>query len=242
MTKDKHTLTVEPRKITGRKVKILRREGLAPANIFGSKIKSAGIQVDAKQFLKLYDQVGDTGLIDLQVKGEKQARPTLVHLLQTHPVTGQLLHVDFRQVDLTQKITAHVPVELVGESPAVEQKGGILVHSLDEVEVEALPADFPDKFEIDISSLLEIGDSLHVSDLKVDAAKVVIQTPPDTVVASVEAPKEEEEEQPEVKPEDVEATEEKGKAEPDSGEAKPEKKAKDKEATSPDSKPAEPSE
>ena len=203
---DKHTLSVEPRTILGRKVKQLRAQGLIPANIFGSKVKSTGIQVDAKEFLKLYDQVGDTGLIDLQITGEKQTRPVLVHLIQTHPVLGEPLHVDLRQVDLKEKITAQVPIELVGESPAIDQKGGILVQLLNEVEVEALPTDFPEKIEIDISTLSELGDSLHVSDLKLDTKKLTILNDAESTVAHIESPKEEKVET-EIKPEEVEVTE-----------------------------------
>ncbi len=225
-----HPLTSEPRKITGRQVKKLRAQGLLPANIFGSKVKSQAIQVDQKDFLKTYQQVGDTGLIELTVKGEKTPRPALVHLIQTHPVTDMPLHVDFRQVDLKEKITADVPIELVGESPAVEQKGGILVQVMDEIEVEALPTDLPEKYELDISKLVEIEDSLLVSDLKVDTKKVTLQAEPEATVAKVEAPQEEEEEAPAPSPEEVEATEEKGEEEPK--EAESEEKGEAKEETS----------
>lgn len=229
-----HTLTAEPRKLTGRKVKALRKQGLTPANIFGSHVKSTSIQVDAKNFLKLYQSVGDTGIIELTIEGEKKPRHTMVHHLQAHPVSGDLIHVDLREVDLAKKITAHVPVELTGDSPAVKQ-GGILTQPLDEVEIEALPTDFPEKIEIDISGLAEVGHTLHVSDLEIDTSKLSILTDMEAVIATVEAPKAEEEEKPEAKPEDVEATAEKGEAEKKEGETKDEEKTQSK-----DQKPAGP--
>lgn len=232
---EKHTLTAEPRQVTGRKVKQIRQQGLAPANIFGSQIRSLAIQLPQSDFLDTYQEVGDTGLIYLKIQGEKDPRPALVHLIQTDPVKGNLIHIDFRQVDLKAKITAHVPVELTGESPAAEQHGGILVHDLDEVEVEALPTDFPESIEIDISTLKEIGESLHVSDLKIDTKKLTILTDSESIVAHVEAPKEEEEESPAPSPDDVEVTEE-AKDDSESEESSDQESAPDTEQGSEESK------
>jgi len=135
MTKQTHTLSAEKRTVSGHKVKRLRKQDILPANIFGSKVDSLSIQLPLKEFTNTYKETGDTGLIDLSVEGESKTRPVLVHKLQAHPVSGQLLHVDFRQVDLKAKITAEVPVELIGESPAVHQ-GGVLTHPLTAIEVE----------------------------------------------------------------------------------------------------------
>jgi large subunit ribosomal protein L25 len=198
------TLTSEPRKILGRKVKQLRREGLLPANIYGKDVKSLSIQLSAPDFTKVFAQVGETGLIDLTVKGEKSSRPVLVHHFQIHPVSDLPIHVDFRQVDLKQKIAASVPVEITGEAPAVAQKGGVLIQPISEIEVEALPADFPDKFTIDVSSLVEINDSILLKDIKYDQSKVTIELDQETLIAKVEPPTKEEEE---VKPAEEEAVE-----------------------------------
>ena len=156
-------LTAKSRKTLGRKVKKLRREGLLPANLYGKKIKSLALELPAAEFLKVYKQEGETGLIDLKINS--QTHPVLVHNLQIHPVTDEPLHVDFRQVSLTEKTTADVPIEIRGDAPAVEQKKGILIQPLNEIEVEALPADLPDQILVDVSKLDEVGQSISVADL-----------------------------------------------------------------------------
>lgn len=160
-------LITEKRKITGRKVKILRREGILPANIYGKEIKSLSVQLNLKSFLPVYKQVGETGLVELKIAGEEKNRPVLIHNVQFDPLKDQPIHADFYQVDLKKKVTTEVPIELVGESPAVSQKIGILIQPLNEVEVEALPTELPDKFELDISSLKVVDDAVTVADLKV---------------------------------------------------------------------------
>lgn len=187
---DKHTLKAEARKISGRKIKTLRKQGLLPANIFGKKVKSTSIQIPVKEFQNVYKQVGETGLVDLKVGSED--RPVLVHNIQVHPITDELLHVDFLQVDLKEKVTANVPVTIIGESPAEKQNLGTVVQQLNEIEVEALPADLPEKFEIDKSTLLEVDQAIKVSDLKVDRSKVEIKTDAEAIVAKVEPPQKEE--------------------------------------------------
>src|SRR3990167_3977700 len=112
---DTKTLKAEDRKIEGRKVKALRKQNVITANIFGNKIKSKSIQVSLKDFENLYKEVGETGVINLDFGSEK--RPVLVHDVQLNPKTDKVLHIDFHQVDLKEKIEAEVPVELIGESP-----------------------------------------------------------------------------------------------------------------------------
>ena len=121
MTNQAITLKAENRVVTGRHVRKLRREGIVPANIFGKKIKSANIQLDTKEFLKVYDQAGETTLINISIPGAAE-KPVLVSNIQVHPVTGVIVHVDFHQVDLKEKVTATVPVELTGEAPAAKKQ------------------------------------------------------------------------------------------------------------------------
>ncbi|NMC99759.1 MAG: 50S ribosomal protein L25 [Bacteroidales bacterium] len=187
---DKKTLKADIRTITGRKVKTVRKQGLLPANIYGKKIKSESVQVNKKEFEELYKEVGETGLVSLQI--EKDEHPVLVSNVQLHPVTNEPIHVDFREVDLKTKVTASVPVEVVGESPAEKQGIGTVVQYINEVEVEALPADLVEKFEVDTSLLSEVDQAIFVKDLKVDASKVEIKTNPDEIVAKVEPPQKEE--------------------------------------------------
>lgn len=183
---NKHTLKAEPRTITGRKVKTLRNKGLVPSNVFGKKIESQAIQVEEKEFKEVYKEAGETGLIELIIGSEK--KPVLVHGIQLNPKTDGLLHVDFLQVDLKEKVEAQVPVELVGESPAEKQSLGTVVLYINEVTVEALPADFPEKFEVDKSVLVDVDQAIYIKDLKVDSGKIEIKADAEEIVAKVDAP------------------------------------------------------
>src|SRR3989344_8858999 len=137
---DKVTLIAEKRTISGRKVKTLRGKGLIPANVFGKKIKSFAVQVSAKEFEKVFTQVGETGIVELSVKnGQTHKTSVLVSNVQKNPVTDSTIHIDFRQVDLKEKIEAAVPIEFTGESPAEKTGVGTLVSYVNEVLVEALP-------------------------------------------------------------------------------------------------------
>jgi large subunit ribosomal protein L25 len=189
---DKLILKAEDRKVFGRKVKKLRKEGLLPANIFGKKVKSKSVQVDSKEFQETYKQSGETGIIELAVGTEKI--PALVHGIQLNPKSEELLHVDFFQVDLKEKVEANVPVELIGESPAEKQAMGTVVQYINEITVEALPMDLPEKFEVDTSLLSEVDQAVYVKDLKVDSGKVSIQNDGEDIVAKVEPPQKIEEE------------------------------------------------
>ena len=187
---DKKILKGEERKLSGRKVKTIRTAGFLPGNIYGKKIKSQAVQVDKKEFETLYKDVGETGLITLQVGSGEHA--VLINNVQKHPVTDQPIHIDFREVDLKTKVTAQVPVEVFGESPAEKQGIGTVVQYLKEIEIEALPADLLEKFEVDTGTLSEVDQAIYVKNLKVDKSKVEIKTNGDEIVAKVEPPQKEE--------------------------------------------------
>lgn len=246
---EKTALQAEKRTTTGRKVKKLRQEGLLPANIYGKKVKSLAVQVDLKSFSPIYKETGETGLVELKVKGETKARPVLIHNVQLNPVDDQPIHADFYQVDLKEKVTTEVPIELIGESPAVKEKIGILIQPLTEVEIEALPAELPDKFEVNIGELKKVGDAVTVSGLKIPTG-VKVLTDVKQTLAKIEPPAEEEAAPPPVEeaPAEAVAGEEKpteeaakapaeekkppeeGKAPPESGELAKEKVEKEKKA------------
>ncbi|MEK7498162.1 MAG: 50S ribosomal protein L25, partial [Patescibacteria group bacterium] len=152
-------------------------------------IKSEAVQVDAKEFAKVFDKAGETGIVEL-VEG-KTTRPVLVHDVQIHAVTNEPLHVDFMQVDLKVKVTATVQVEVEGESPAEKSGIGTLVQQLQEIEVEALPADLPEKFIVDATKLEEVDQAILVKDLDYDKSKVEVKTDPESIVAKVEPPQKE---------------------------------------------------
>lgn len=176
-------LAAQKRSVLGHKVKKLRKDGFIPAHVFGHKIKTVHVQVKTGEFHKVFEKAGETGIISLSVDSEK--RPVLVRNLQIHPVTDEPLHIDFYQVNLTEKVKVNVPLEIVGESPAVEKKIGLLLTPVSEVEIEALPADLPENIEVDISKLSEIGSEIKVKDLKVDRSKVEVLTDEELVVAQV---------------------------------------------------------
>lgn len=186
----KTVLKAEKRTLEGRKVKNLRKEGFLPGNIYGKKIKSEAVQIVLKDFQKTYKEVGETGLLTLTIGSTE--KPVLIHNLQLNPVSDAPIHVDFLQVDLKEKIEADIPVELVGESPAEKQALGTVVQYINEIRVEALPTDFPEKFEVDTSKLAEVDQAVTVKDLNYDKSKIEIKTGLDEIVVKVEPPQKEE--------------------------------------------------
>ena len=191
---DKHTLTAQKREVVGRKVKTLRAQGLLPANIYGKKVKSQSISVGLKDFEDIFKKAGETSLVTLVLKnGKSEERAVLISNVQKDPISETPIHIDFRQVDLKEKVTAEVPVELKGESPAEKTSVGTVVQYIDEIEVEALPGDLPEKFVVDVSSLAEVDQAIFVKDLEIDKAKVTLKVAPEEIVVKVEPPQKEEE-------------------------------------------------
>lgn len=162
--------TFQVQKRTEDKPKKLRRTGIIPGNIFGGK-QPLAVQMGDQDFRRLYEDVGETGLVYIQVGDTKEQHPVLVEEVQTNPVDGSIFHVSFKKVDLTEKVDAMVPVETVGEFDVPQ---GVLMVVKDEIEVEALPADLPEKFEIDVSILKEIGQVVAYKDLQYDRTKVTL--------------------------------------------------------------------
>lgn len=182
----KHSLNVAKRTVFGRKVKNLRNEGKVPATVYGKKVKSLSIECELKAFEEVLKDAGETGVVELTVKNGKAAdkRPVLVHTVQRHPVTDAILHVEFRQVDLKEKVEASVPLVHTGECPAVEKKTGVLLTLIDSVDVEALPTDLPENIEVDISALSEEGQEIAVKDLKTPK-DVTILTDEESIVVRI---------------------------------------------------------
>src|SRR3990167_999762 len=225
-------LTAQKRTVLGRKVKTLRREGVIPAHVFGHKVKTIHVQVKAGEFDKVFEKTGETGIIDLAIDGEK--RPVLVKNVQTHPVSDIPLHIDFYQVNLLEKVKVQVPLEIIGEAPAVHKKIGLLLTPVTEIEVEALPADLLEKIEVDVSHFENVGDEIKVKDLKVDRAKIEIHTDEELVVAQIGelVTREMEEVEAEIEAEQAEVAEEKAAEEgaaPTEGEGEEAKEAEAKE-------------
>jgi len=209
--KQRPTIEAKVREMKGKKVKRLRQMGIMPASVYGKDFKSMTIQMDAKEANLMFEEHGESGLIDLQV--EKETFPVLFKNPQFHPVTGDLVHVDMYKVDLKEKTTVEVPIEIIGESASVKL-GNVLINVIDSVEVEALPTDLPENFVVDISKLATLEDMITVADLEYDKAIMTVITDAEQVIVKTEEPKEEEvviaETLPEVEGEAEKAKEEGG--------------------------------
>lgn len=179
---DRIALKAEEREILGKKVKNLRSKGFIPAHVFGKNLNTEHVTVSALDFKKVYDQVGETGLIDLKIGAEK-IRPVLIRGVQLDPVRDNLLHIDFYQVNLAEKVKVAVPIEIFGEeAEAVHTGEAVVIQPISEIEVEALPGDLPEKITVDITSLQAIDDAILVSSLKVPEGVTVLADPEAVVV------------------------------------------------------------
>jgi large subunit ribosomal protein L25 len=182
-------LKAQERAVTGHKVKHLRGQGIMPAVLYGKKQDSVTLQVPLKDFEQTLKQAGESTLVYLSV-GE-QVHPTIINDVARHPLTGNPIHADFYKVRLDEKIKASVPVVFVGESPAVKDLAGIFIRNVNELEVEALPADLPHQIEVDISKLAKFGDQITLKDVKV--VNAVLVGGEDEIIATIQEPKSEEE-------------------------------------------------
>lgn len=182
-------LNGDVRKLLGKKVKQLRRDGLIPANVYGKGLASQAIQVKLPDFQVIFKQVGETGLVELKVDGK--SHPVLVKNLQMNYLTETPLHVDFYEVNLKEKVKTMVPVVLVGEAKAVVEKIGVLLQTLSQVEVEALPDRIPENIQANVEKLDQIGSGITVADLKVEEG-IAILTDPGVTIARIAEPAKEE--------------------------------------------------
>ncbi len=189
---DTLTVTLHPRIITGKRVKQIRREGLVPVHMYGSGIDDMALQVEMLDLRKVLIQAGANVPISVTVEGSDDENVCFVREVQRHPVSEDILHVDFLRVDVTQTVTADVPIVLTGISPAVEDDSGVLIQAISIVNVEALPMDMPESLELDISVIEDFNKTLHVADIP-GIERFTIHTDAGLLVASVVPPKVEEE-------------------------------------------------
>jgi len=181
---DKIELKVANREILGKKVKHLRRQGITPVHVFGHGIQSLALQCDTKELERVLSQAGQTKLINLKLAKEKKRRTVVVREFDRDWRRGELVHVDFYQVKMEEKIRLEVPVVLVGESPALESKANMLDHELGTLTVECLPARIPSRIEVDVSSLAELDQTIRVKDVSLDKDIAVLNNP-DLVVVKI---------------------------------------------------------
>ena len=186
-------LAVERRDAIGRAaVRKLKARGVVPAVVYGGKEKPEPLQVLRRDVsVMLSHASGENILVELEIAGENATRAALVQEVQHSPVGGDVLHIDFHAVSMDEKIEADVPLEPVGTANGVKNFGGLLEQSLRALTVSCLPRDLPDKITVDVSNL-NIGDSIHVRDIKLPNG-VAAKVQPELTVFSVLAPIVEEE-------------------------------------------------
>jgi large subunit ribosomal protein L25 len=175
-------LAADERTVTGKQVKELRREGFVPGVLYGREFDSLSLQFDERVLSRVLSQVGGSQLISVNVEGKKAPEMALVREVQRDPIRGTVLHVDLYRVLMTERLTAEVPLAVVGESPIITKNEGILLHGLSSIEVECLPGDLVDSIEVDLSTLLQVDDAIMVADLAIPAGIDVLTDPEETVV------------------------------------------------------------
>lgn len=181
-----------PLTVTGRDLKKnaknMRKAGTVPAVIYGN-IKNTPVECSSKEFHSVFAKAGENTLVEVTMEGKKV--PCLIHAVTYDPVSSAYEHVDFYAVDMTKKVTTHVPVHFTGESPAVKNEGGVLLTVHSQLEVSCLPSDIPSHFTVDLSVLEKLRDSFTVAKLKVPSG-VTIKESPDTAIVIVQEPRKEE--------------------------------------------------
>lgn len=183
-------LKAQIRKELGKKTKVLRRAGFLPAVLYGENIPSHPIAIPYQNFERVYHETGGSTLLKLELEGKPFN--VLIYDIKKDALSGNYLHADFYAVRMDKEIKTKVPIEFIGESPAVKNDGGILVKVLQEIEVEALPQNLPHGLKIDLTGLLTVGTCLFVKDILLPKGVRTI-TNPEEVAVLIEAPRSEEE-------------------------------------------------
>ncbi|HRY52465.1 MAG TPA: 50S ribosomal protein L25 [Candidatus Portnoybacteria bacterium] len=179
-------LKADSRSILGKKVNSLRQTGSIPAVLYGHNKKPVPVTVSAKEFDKIFKEAGETTLVSLSVDGKNHN--VFIHDMERGPLDSKIIHVDFFEVRMDEKIKAKVPFVFIGESQAIKADGGILVRAMHEVEIEALPQDMPKEISVDISSLKTFEDKIRIQDLVIGKS-VKVLTHLDETVALVAPPR-----------------------------------------------------
>jgi large subunit ribosomal protein L25 len=184
---EKLQLKAKVRDIKKEKPEKMRKAGQLPAVLYGKHVPNLALSINAREFEKVLRKAGESTIVEL-ITDDGKTHPVLIHEYQKHYLTSVPTHVDFYQINLTEKLKAKVVLEFTGESKAVKQLGGVLVKVLNEVEVECLPADLPHNILVSLDGLQTLQDSIHVKNITAPA-KVQIITPGDELVIKVQPPR-----------------------------------------------------
>jgi len=175
-------LLATTRETLGKKVRFLRRQGITPVHLFGHNVESVALQCDTAQLKRVLAQTGRTRLISLKVDEARKPRNVVIREVQREPRTSELLHVDFYQVSMAEKIRVEVPIVSIGEAPALKSKENFLLQELNSLSVECLPGEIPNRVDIDLTSLTEVGQAIHVKDIMLDKEGTILNNPEQLVV------------------------------------------------------------
>jgi large subunit ribosomal protein L25 len=178
-------LELKLRQVLGKKVKQLRRTGTIPVHLYGPGMDSRPLQCEQRDLLLALARAGGNTPIIVTVEGEGDEQLTFAREVQWHPLRGDLLHVDFLAVQATQRVTAQVPITVVGESPGAREAGGTAIQQLRELAVEALPLDLPHEVEVDLAQLTDPNGVIRAGDVAL-AEGVTMLADPDEVVVRIE--------------------------------------------------------
>ena len=178
------SLKVTTREVLGKQTRFLRRQGVIPAHLFGHDLESLTLQCNTTDLQPVLARAGTTTLINLTVNKEKKPRKVLIREIQRDTFGRTILHVDFYQVNESEKIRASVPIVFKGDSPALKAKGRFLIHPLTILEIECLPDKLPHEIAVDLSGLAEVDQRIHVRDVNLGEG-IVVMSDPDQLVVKV---------------------------------------------------------
>ena len=181
MAKEEVLINAEKRNVVGKQVKALRRQGILPGVIYGRHIEAFPIQMDAHDASLILDKLTASSLITIDVDGEKFN--VLMRDRQRDVIFGDLLHVDFLVVSLTEKLRATIELKLVGEAPVADNPEVVVTQVLNDIEIEAFPQDLPEVIEVDISTLETVDDEITVADLDLGEDIAILTDPNETIVS-----------------------------------------------------------
>ena len=185
---EKVVLKASKREVTGKQVKALRRDGQLPAVIYGRHVEPIAISLEAHSTGLVFAKLTSSTLVTIDVDGTEYA--ALVREKQRNYIKGNLTHIDFLAVDLTEKITTKVHLTFTGVSSAVKDYSAVLVHRMEQLEVECLPTDLPERILVDISTSKEIGNSIRVRDIALPENVAVLEDADEIVIIATLAKEE----------------------------------------------------
>jgi large subunit ribosomal protein L25 len=193
-------LEAKKRDIVGKQVKQLREEGMIPAVVYGHGVEAKNVAVDFRAFEKTLRQAGESSLVDLAINGDEAVK-VLIQDVQYDPLRSTVIHADFRQVNMKEKLEANVILKLVGEAPAVKTLGAILVRNIGTIGVRCLPQYLVHEIEVDLSVLKNFDDSIKVGDITPPEGMEFMNGPEELIVLAQQPISEDELAALETKPE-----------------------------------------